>query len=76
MVFNFQRFTYVEPILFGYMFSIYTLIPAQQQLVYRKVCLHKWNESYCDILDVNKSEIFHGDQSYIQQVRLYISKGG
>ena len=58
---------YVEPLLFGYMFCIYLLNPVEQQLVYQKVCLKHFNESYCEAIHSSDNEIYQNHQKVIQE---------
>ena len=62
-----QKSTYVEPILFGFMLTTLVLNPTLQQLVYDKVCLEHWNETYCHLLSHTSNETFKNDQSIVQQ---------
>ena len=48
---NIQKSTLVEPILFGFMLTTLVLNPTMQQLVYDKVCLEHWNQTYCQVLE-------------------------
>ena len=47
---NLRRAIHVEPILFFFMFGTSLLWPTIQALIYRKVCLKKFNQSICDNL--------------------------
>jgi Major Facilitator Superfamily. len=62
-----QQLTLVEPILFGYMFCLYTTMPLEQQLVYQKTCLQTFNSSYCHILYTSKEEMYKEDQNSVQE---------
>lgn len=55
---------YVEPILFVYMMCVFYSMPAEQQLVYHKVCLNHYNKTFCDSIDKNKG---HSEEENVVQ---------
>ena len=61
------KFSYVEPILLGYMFCMWTSYSLEQQLIYRKTCVQQFNSTYCEILYKTKNETFKGDQDFVQK---------
>lgn len=61
------RSQYVEPMLFGYMFCIFLTMSVDQQLLYRKLCLKRFNASYCDQLQNSLNKTFLNDQNLIQK---------
>ena len=46
---GFERFKLklIEPALFLYVLGLFFMIPVEQQLVLRKVCVAHYNHSYC-----------------------------
>ena len=45
-----MRVTYIEPVLFIYTLTLFFNIPLEKQLVYRKVCLNNYNQTFCQSL--------------------------
>ena len=62
-----KQTTIVEPILFAYMFALFSIVPLQQQLVFRKTCTHYYNHTYCQILYTSKNSTYRLDQDFLQQ---------
>ena len=48
-------FRYIEPVLFLYSFTLYLNIPTEKQLIYRKVCLSHYNQTFCASLNGPRS---------------------
>ncbi|GFR57510.1 proton-coupled folate transporter [Elysia marginata] len=45
----------VEPVLFLYMFANFLYFPTYQALIFNKVCIHSYRESFCEELQHNKT---------------------
>ena len=45
----------VEPVLFLYMFANFLYFPTFQALIFNKVCIHTYHESFCQALQHNES---------------------
>eukprot|EP00111_Clytia_hemisphaerica_P018464 TCONS_00054640-protein len=59
---------YVEPVLLGYMFFLYSAMTLSQQLVYRKTCIRQFNTSYCHLISESKNEtLYKHDSDLIQK---------
>ena len=61
------KFRYVEPILLGYMFCMWTSYSLEQQLIYRKTCVQHFNSTYCQTLYKSKNATFKVDEDFIQK---------
>lgn len=62
-----QKTKLIEPILFGYMFCFFASLPMEEQLIYKKLCLQKFNSSYCEVLRSSKNETHVSNQNIIQK---------
>lgn len=62
-----MKISYVEPVLFGYMFCMWTSYPLEQQLIYRKTCAQHFNKAYCQILYKSENVTYKEDQDFIQR---------
>ena len=62
-----SKFRYVEPILLGYMFCMWTSYSLEQQLIYRKTCVQHFNSTYCQTLYKSKNATFKANQDFIQK---------
>lgn len=64
--FNIRNIT-VEPVLFLYFFAAYIVIPTLQALAYHKVCIQKYNASFCSQLQNVTFQKEHAEESdYVQ----------
>lgn len=64
--FNVRDIT-VEPVLFLYMFAANIAFPTLQALIYHKVCIQKFNNSFCQGLRNVTFQQEHGDENdYVQ----------
>lgn len=62
-----KQTTIVEPILFAYMFCLFSIVPLQQQLVFRKTCAQHYNHTYCQLLYTSKNSTYRNDQDFLQR---------
>ena len=62
-----MRCSYIEPVLFLYTLALFMNIPLEKQLVYRKVCLNFYNETFCDqIVKKNVTNSTKAEENLIQ----------
>ena len=62
-----KKTTVVEPILFAYMFCLFSISPLEQQLVFRKTCVQHFNHTYCQLLYTSKNSTYRLDQDFLQK---------
>ena len=63
----------IEPVLFLYTLTLFMNIPLEKQLVYRKVCLNNYNETFCDLVtNKNATNITH-EENIIQAQSAQVS---
>lgn len=62
------QITYVEPLLFLYMYIIFLMFPVEQQMIYRKVCSKHFNETQCKLIyKSRRDKHFKASQNFIQE---------
>ena len=59
------RLVTVEPVLFLFMLSVFLITPLQEQLIYKKICRSKYNETVCKNLKTDAN--FVKEESYVQK---------
>lgn len=62
-----KQTTIIEPILFAYMFCLFSIVPLQQQLIFRKTCVKHYNRTYCQQLYTSKNSSYRHDQNFLQK---------
>ena len=59
------RLITVEPVLFLFMLSVFLVTPLQEQLIYKKICHSKYNETVCKNLKTDDRYV--KEESYVQK---------
>ena len=62
-----RKTTVVEPVLMLSAAVLLIYIAANVQLIYRKVCLNKFNSTYCDLIDQSTNDSYLPAQNAVQE---------
>ncbi|XP_065670243.1 proton-coupled folate transporter [Hydra vulgaris] len=60
-----KKIGYVEPILCAYFFNIGMDMFTSKQLIFKKVCIKRFNDTYCDVISQSSNNSFKDDINFL-----------
>ena len=60
-----KKIGYVEPILCAYFFNIGMDMFTSKQLIFRKICINRFNDTYCDMISHSLNSNFKKDVNFV-----------